>query len=329
MEINQIYNRGLKEQMGNYAISILLGQDLIAKEELKYLSMSVGYMFTTEEGELEALFKVMCSEKSFAFAAQKGQMMLLNISEQQYAETVNYMVGYHDCLKNHEPVETEAQKNRRMKNCEYLRQNGIKPCDKLVCGYEDNEVRIKGLEEICRRAVACLITVQIACDINQEEVNQGDYQESLSYFVPMLKQYGVEDCLNSKEKRIVDGSYSEQDAIDMDWAYEAYWALCWCLGLVDDIKDGGELCDCDAAISFVREAETFEAFMGKCKLRSVSEILDMQDLYFRYNWAINDRKVHANTEVGNLDASNVIERRRALEWILSEEEDWYDITMHA
>ena len=56
-----------------------------------------------------------------------------------------------------------------------------------------------------------------------------------------------------------------QDAIDLDWAYEAFWSLCWCLGLVDDIRNAVEVCDCDAAIGFVRGCKTIEEFAEKPK----------------------------------------------------------------
>ena len=57
--------------------------------------------------------------------------------------------------------------------------------------------------------------------------------------------------------------------------------------------------------------------------------LDMQDLYYRYQWAINDSKINPGSSKGELDPSVVIERRRALEWVLSDENDWYDIQLNA
>ena len=55
----------------------------------------------------------------------------------------------------------------------------------------------------------------------------------------------------------------------------------------------------------------------------------MKDLYYRYNWAINNKYVDTNAKIGNLNPSNVIERRRALEWILSDENDWYNLQLNA
>lgn len=181
---------------------------------------------------------------------------------------------------------------------------------------------LKSYDDICKRAIACLITIQIACDINN-----GNYQESLKFFLPFYKKYDVEDSLNSKEKRIVEGTYTQQDAIDMDWAYESYWALCWCLGLVKDIRDGGKLCDCNKAIDFVQNASSFDDFKSKCKRRDVEEILNMLDLYYRYHWATVEKRINPETKIGNLDSSNVLERRRGLEWIISLEDDWYNISL--
>ena len=183
---------------------------------------------------------------------------------------------------------------------------------------------------MCKRAIASLLTIQIVYDINNDQ-----YKESLDVVLPLLKKYGVDKDLNSKEKRIIDGSYNDQDLYDMDMEYESYWALCWCLGLVDDIKDGGTFCDCDKSINFVISSKSFDEFKNKCKLRSKEEILDMQDLYYRYHWLINQSKIDNTTKIGDLNPSIVIERRRALEWVISKgsdlysENDWYTRQLHA
>ena len=57
--------------------------------------------------------------------------------------------------------------------------------------------------------------------------------------------------------------------------------------------------------------------------------MDMLDLYLRYNWAINDAKVNPQASIGKLNPSTVIERRRGLEWVVSDVEDWYEISMRA
>lgn len=328
MEINEINNSKLKQNIANTTIQVLLNNKLIVENQLSSFQMQFGYIFTKEDGFLEALIKIICDEKTFYFACQKGSLMLINIDENQYNETINYMKNNHSCLNNDSINETEKQKNRRQKNNQILTQQGISTNDNLSCN--ESDVQIKSLDEICKRAIACLITIQVACDINNgKDIKSEEYKENFDFINSLYKKYNVENCLNSKEKRIIKGTYSKQDAIDMDWAYESYWALCWCLSLVDDIKNGGEMCDCDKAISFVIDSNSYEDFKNKCKLRDIDEILDMKDLYYRYNWAINNKKVDSNTTIGNLDASNVIERRRGIEWVLSDIDDWYDIQLNA
>ena len=328
MEINEINNSKLKQNIANTTIQVLLNNKLIVENQLPSFQMQFGYIFTKEDGLLEALIKTICGEKTFYFACQKGTLMLINIDENQYNETINYMKNNHSCLNNDSITETEKQKNRRQKNNQILTQQGISTNDNLSC--DESDVQIRNFDEICKRAIACLITIQVACDINNgKDIKSEEYKENFDFINSLYKKYNVENCLNSKEKRIIKGTYSKQDAIDMDWAYESYWALCWCLSLVDDIKNGGEMCDCDKAISFVIDSNSYEDFKNKCKLRDIDEILDMKDLYYRYNWAINNKKVDSNTTIGNLDASNVIERRRGIEWVLSDIDDWYDIQLNA
>ena len=328
MEINEINNSKLKQNIANTTIQVLLNNKLIVENQLPSFQMQFGYIFTKEDGLLEALIKTICDEKTFYFACQKGTLMLINIDENQYNETINYMKNNHSCLNNDSINETEKQKNRRQKNNQILTQQGISTNDNLSC--DESDVQIRNFDEICKRAIACLITIQVACDINNgKDIKSEEYKENFDLINSLYKKYNVENCLNSKEKRIIKGTYSKQDAIDMDWAYESYWALCWCLSLVDDIKNGGEMCDCDKAISFVIDSNSYEDFKNKCKLRDIDEILDMKDLYYRYNWAINNKKVDSNTTIGNLDASNVIERRRGIEWVLSDIDDWYDIQLNA
>lgn len=327
IEINQISNTKLKQKISNTATYLLFTKKLIGENELKNgVQVEYGYIFSKEDGSTEALLKIYFNSDSkiFYFGVQNENITMLNIMEVQYVDLVRRIIDCHECLKKNDINESEKQKNRRINNNQYLKKNGITFNENLPCYVNDEEVKIKNIDEICKRAISCLITIQIACDINK-----GDYQESLNYFLPLYKKFNIENCLNSKEQRIIDGTYTNQDVIDMDWAYEAYWSICWCLGLIGDLKDASKLCNCDKAISFIMKANSFDNFKNKCKLRTLDEILDIHDLYYRYDWAINNRKINPDTAVGSLNSSNIIERRRGLEWVISSVEDWYDLSLNA
>ena len=111
------------------------------------------------------------------------------------------------------------------------------------------------------------------------------------------------------------------------WSYECYWSLVWALGLIDDIKDASGICDCKKAGSIVYDCKNYDEFKSKCKLRDIEEILDMLDLYYRYHWACVEKRIKPDTIIGSLDSEVVWERRRGLEWLVSDMEDWNKISL--
>ena len=214
--------------------------------------------------------------------------------------------------------------DRKNRSNERIKKMQIPICEGLPIIEEDIKNDFKSLDTICKRAIACLIIIQLACDIN----NGADYENAKGYLEGILEKYSVENCLNSKEKKILNGSYSKQDVIDVAWTYESYWAIVWALGLIeDDISIPNTICDCDKATKLVSSSKDFEDFKAKCKLRDVDEILDLLDLYYRYDWACVEKRVNPDTYIADLNPEITNERRRGLEWLFSEEDDWFDISL--
>lgn len=212
---------------------------------------------------------------------------------------------------------------RREKNNQYIKDHGIACYENLPTLEPSTEVELKDIDTICKRAIACLVSIQLACDIEGKK----DYNESKDFFFSLLKMYGVESELLEKEKRLFDGSYTSQDAIDVSWTYEAYWSLLWVLGLIDDIKDSSDICDCEKAITTVSNCKNYDEFKNKCKLRNTEKILDMLDLYFRYHWACVEKRINPSTNIGNLNPDVVVERRKGLEWVISSIDEWDEISL--
>ena len=188
---------------------------------------------------------------------------------------------------------------------------------------DSTQVSLKDIDTICKRAIACLISTQLAIDISENN----DYDSSKTFFLNMLKQYGVQDNLIEKEKRIFNGKYSKQDVIDVVWSYEAYWSLVWTLGLVENIDYPNQICDCEKAIMLVSTCKTYDDFKCKCKIRDIEEILDMLDLYYRYDWAVTEKRINPDTLIADLNPDVVVERRKGLEWLIANEEDWDEISL--
>ncbi|MBO7474834.1 MAG: DUF4272 domain-containing protein [Ruminococcus sp.] len=185
-----------------------------------------------------------------------------------------------------------------------------------------SQIKLRSLDEVCRRAIAALLSTQVG--FGRSEQND----EDVNYFVGLMDYFGVKDCLNAKERRLVDGSYTQQDVIDVVWEYESYWTLVWALGLVDDITDAENICDCPQAVRFVSQSGSYEEFREKCSLRSADEIMDMLDLYYRYHWAVvQHESIDTKCPIGGLNTDAVSERRRGLEWLVCDTADWNDISL--
>lgn len=185
-----------------------------------------------------------------------------------------------------------------------------------------NTVKLRDIDDVCKRAIAALLSIQIAFEISNQ-----NYKD-VKFFIDLMDNFNVRNCLNPKEQNLVNAMFSQQDVTDVVWEYECYWSLVWALGLIDNIEDAGSVCDCEKAVHLVADCGDFEEFKSKCRMRDVEEILDMLDLYYRYHWAtVQHRWIDDKLPIGNLNEEVVYERRRGLEWLISDTDNWFDISL--
>lgn len=216
-----------------------------------------------------------------------------------------------------------GEERRKISNAK-IKALGIACLEDLPLIEDSSQVKLKSLDEICQRALACIITIQLACDVNEDETL---YEEVKGYIEPVLKQYEVDKKLLPKEKKLFNGKYTKQDVVDITWTYEAYWVLIWALGFVEELDFPQDMCDVKTAIEIATSCGTYNEFKQKVKLRDIEEVLDELDLYYRYHWACDEKRINPETEIGALYPDVVIERRRALEWLVNEEKDWNEISL--
>lgn len=232
-------------------------------------------------------------------------------------------MGLPNKLNNSEFTKPEE---RRTKNNNFIKQMGIACYEKLPVIESSSDVELKDLDVICKRAIASLLSVQIACDIEENQ----NYKESRSMFYNLLKKFNVEKDLLDSEKELFDNNYNKEDVINVVWTRECYWSLVWALGLIEDdeIKIPSAVCNYKKAITLVGDCKNFEEFKSKTKIRNIEEILDMLDLYYRYDWACDEKRFNKpDTNIGVLDPEVVWERRKGLEWLISDIDDWNEISL--
>lgn len=240
-------------------------------------------------------------------------------------------MGIFDKLKGDKIV---SPQERRKKSIEKLRNQRIAVNEHLPLLPSSDNVKVKHAEEVTKRALGCMMCIQLACSIRNGE----NYGEALAFVLQKLDQWNISmDDLLPKERLLIENKYTksntndiftEQDIIDVVWTYETYYALIWSLDLITnkEFGDASDICNTERAMAISGMiGELF--YKEPCKLRSVEKILDMLDLYFCYHWSCVERQIRPETSIGNLNPEVVAERRRGLEWLISEETDWNEISL--
>ena len=111
---------------------------------------------------------------------------------------------------------------------------------------------------------------------------------------------------------------------------EAQWALAWALSLTHDLSHT-EVCG-DHLAGLFPDFRTDEPFAdwserAKPKLRTIGELLPALDLLYCLHWAIVQSGSERKPAPGSVPAYVVVERRRALEWVLNSNCHWTDVPM--
>ena len=218
--------------------------------------------------------------------------------------------------------QADPEQARKERSEALLRQAGIAVNPHLPKRFDPEETLTKDLDAVCRRTAAGLLTIQLACD-----AANGDYDQSREILLPWLERFGVVDCLNGPERKLLDGDYTREGLAAIVWTDECCGALEWALGLVDDISDASDICDCERAVRLVLDSGDMAAFRDKCALRPMDELKDMTDYYYRCHWAAVERRLRPEVSAGKLDEEVVQERRRGLDWLFAPEDDWFDISL--
>jgi hypothetical protein len=107
---------------------------------------------------------------------------------------------------------------------------------------------------------------------------------------------------------------------------EGMWALCWCLKIVSEL-DFRKPCPGDFVklLPDLRKDEPGAAFRAKASLRDIREVVAKCDLAYCLHWGIVQAGLSGKLNKA-IKSYIVVERRKALEWMLSDQ-DWDEITL--
>ena len=236
-------------------------------------------------------------------------------------------MGLFDKSCNHKIL---SPQERRIKTLERLKKQKIAVNEHLPLLPPGEAVKLKSVEEVKKRALGSMISIQLACSIKNGE----DYGEALAIIGQLMNEWNISiNDLLPKERVLILNKFtqkdntdaiSKQDVIDIVWTYETYYSLIWSLDLISDreFADASKICNTVRAIAIARLINDIAS-----RLRNTEKILDMTDLFYCYHWACEEKRIRPETLTGKLNPEVVGERRWGLEWLISDEKDWNQIRL--
>lgn len=139
---------------------------------------------------------------------------------------------------------------------------------------------------------------------------------------PSLSEY-EKSLLNKKNIDL-----TEQEKINIHGYIEALWALMWAGNLIDDLPI--DKCVEDYQVDLcprLEKGEDDSKFRNTIKIRTNEEIFKKLDLYFRAHWYTTDGIIN-KYPTGEINDSIILERRKALEWLMDSTLDWDNIPLN-
>lgn len=140
-----------------------------------------------------------------------------------------------------------------------------------------------------------------------------------------LNREAKADLLTDAERRYLKSKIGDRRLFMVQ--IEGMWALAWSINAVP-ILDFGKPCAQDfvSRLPDLKSDKSSRPFRGDAELRPASEIVAACDLAYCLHWAITDAQLKGVKIPGKVEAYVVVERRRASEWLLTDEH-WDDISL--
>ncbi len=154
--------------------------------------------------------------------------------------------------------------------------------------------------------------------------------------VPVIRDWihnhGLDEHLSLGETQLLrkkNADLTRQELIDLSWSIEALWALMWVGGLAPDLPFDRGVEDYMASLApNLEQGDGPEKFADKMAMRDQAAVFRMLDLYFRLHWWVRDSELTGRTaELKNILPGVIVERRKALEWVMDAQIDWDEVPM--
>lgn len=228
-------------------------------------------------------------------------------------------------ILDREVNEEEADRERKMRSIAILKEKGIPFLEHLKASVFESECKIPDKEVIIHR-LACIFTACVQSEIYTSGQFENCQEMAAEEIAQMEERYQISDWLSPEERDYLENPDKDPALHNrFGWRYECCSVLLWALSMME-LKEPTEICNA-SELGAVIWNHTFDSLMEAAVLRSREEILDMQNLVLRYDWACVDARVH-HKAVPMLSSDIVFEWHYALNWLVQADgiADWDRVT---
>lgn len=177
----------------------------------------------------------------------------------------------------------------------------------------DSDMSLRSKDEVVDRLLCLNACVAFAFGLDREKASD------------WLSREGLEESLAPEEKRLLSGERLDLEQFQLQ--VDAIWALVWALRM-GDVLDFQTPVPSDLVhrLPDLKSGEDSSGLRRRATLRSLEEVAYKCDLAYCLHWALRESALGASALSRPLDYHLVEERRRALDWLVSDE-SWEDLSL--
>ena len=220
----------------------------------------------------------------------------------------------------------DDSEQRKQKSIAILKALGIKTMDGLPRIESMDETVLRTKEEVARRTVGLMLISLYA-----EGLCSGEKRKKHRKWIEgLIRLFDAQDFFTPDERAFLENKDPDMsECIKFSWQYEPFTVMLWALGFLstkEALAVPAEVCDVTKAVGLMNGYKSYGKFLSDAVLRDKEAILDQADLIYRYNWACVENRISNPMEHKN-EWGIVMERHRALNWLINYcEDDWDDVT---
>jgi hypothetical protein len=151
-----------------------------------------------------------------------------------------------------------------------------------------------------------------------------------SYLKAWLKRYDIWETMDTKDQAYFGRDLSQDLCNELTWKVESLRVLAWVATITDILPPPltGERLMLEAVYDSIPPQVNLKNFNKSLVLRSLRDVKEEVDFYYCLHAAMRHPDMWVSQKrMAAFCYGDILERRRALEWLISPTTRWHDITL--